>query len=482
MINDMYCINCGKELPENARFCLYCGAKVNIGEKKQDSAEEVLTNYFVNTIPFIYDDLVECTDYPYIYGYINGEVGLLDAKDASMVVPCQYDKIIPYFYTESKQFAYSEVQRNGKWGFFENRKEIISCIYDSVNLKVYNNTSIYIITVGDNKGLINRNTWKKTECIYDEINFEEDGILVSIANKHGIFDKECKEILPCLFEKYDKIIYDKNTYKVYNNKKCGIWDIRESNYVVPCCYDDVCYDAYGAYTGTYWIKNNNKYGLYTNEESIKPIYDNIKKIDGYLKLYIGQKVGLASLQGKIMFQAKYDSIEELMCNFTHVTKGAIYSYDEYLVSIGYIVQENNKVLFIDKNGKEFRSLSNLNFNSVKLIFSNKNRTYYKVCRDGKYGMYYFEDYENDTNYYPPTGFPCIPCKYNSLEDIVVACDNKKNNIRYYIYSLNGKYGILNKEFKEYAPCKYDEIKDVKSRLGTVVKRTELYNELIANVI
>ena len=48
---------------------------------------------YLNTIPFIYNDLKECTDYPYIYGYINGKVCLLDAKDASMVVPCQYDKI-----------------------------------------------------------------------------------------------------------------------------------------------------------------------------------------------------------------------------------------------------------------------------------------------------------------------------------------------------------------------------------------------------
>ena len=57
MINDMYCINCGKELPENARFCLYCGTKVNsiVEAKPQVSNEEILMNHFVNTIPFVYD-------------------------------------------------------------------------------------------------------------------------------------------------------------------------------------------------------------------------------------------------------------------------------------------------------------------------------------------------------------------------------------------------------------------------------------------
>lgn len=95
----MYCVNCGKELPENARFCLYCGTKVNsiVEAKPQVSNEEILMNHFVNTIPFVYDNLIECKGYPYIYGYINGKVGLIDANDASMIIPCQYDEINPYF-------------------------------------------------------------------------------------------------------------------------------------------------------------------------------------------------------------------------------------------------------------------------------------------------------------------------------------------------------------------------------------------------
>lgn len=203
----MYCINCGKELPENARFCLYCGAKVNIEEKKQVSNNEVLTNYFVNTIPFIYDNLIECTDYPYIYGYINGKVGLLDANDASMVVPCQYDKIDPYFYTESKQFAYSEVNKDGKWGFFEKGKEIIACEYDNIESSVCSNVRFYIVKIKNNVGIVNSQTWEYTKCIYDTIEIEHNLFKITCTGKQGVLKLNFNELIPC---EYDKINFGKD--------------------------------------------------------------------------------------------------------------------------------------------------------------------------------------------------------------------------------------------------------------------------------
>lgn len=426
----MYCINCGKELPENARFCLYCGAKVNIAEKKQVSNDEVLTQYFVNTIPFIYDDLVECDYedlcsciiYPYIYGYINGKVGLLDANDASMVVPCQYDKIDPYFYTESKQFAYSEVNKDGKWGFFEKGKEIVPCIYDSINPQKYNNTRIYIVAIGSKKGLINRNTWDKTECIYDEINFEADGIYVSIADKHGILDAQCTEILPCIFEKYET---HRSYYKVYNGKKCGIY--MRYKCLVPCIYDDVSLEG-----SHYKISKDGKYGIFKEKEIIAPIYNDIEYVaereryngairdNGYFKVFLNSKVGLFSLNGHVIFPTKYDRIEKFM-SMVLATNWIPQSYQN--VSIGYIVQQNNKVSFIANDGKEFMNSPNFNFNAVKMMYNDEHYVYYKVCRNGKWGVYASSEIaEIEIVVFISSNRnislrEIIPCKYDSPEDI-----------------------------------------------------------------
>ena len=468
----MYCINCGKELPENARFCLYCGTKVNIEEKAQVSNEEVLINNFGNTIPFIYDELSGCTDYPYIYGYINGKVGLLDANDASMVIPCQYDKINPYFYTQSKQFAYSEVNKDGKWGFYEKGKEIIPCIYDDIEQNDYNNIRIYTTHIGVKKGLINSNTWVKTECIYDEINFEKDGIYVNIADKHGIFDSGCKELLPCQFEQYEKI--NRWQYKVYNDKKRGIYSIQKSDYIVPCLYDDICNidDSY------YKIMNNGKYGIFKDKEILAPIYDNIEYVpckeqnfglireNGYFKVYYNRKVGLFSLEGSVIFHAKYDSIERFLSMVypTNMADG-FHIPHRILVSIGYITQLNNKVSFVAQDIKEFTGSSKLKFSSVKLIYNDEYSVYYKVCCNGKWGIYTssaMADIEISVfilSDYPIPISKELPCQYDSLQDIVIKRYDKE--IRYYIYSKNGKYGILNEKFQEYVPCKYDEIKDVK---------------------
>lgn len=467
----MYCINCGKELPENARFCLYCGTKVNIKEKPQVCNEEVLMNNFVNTVPFIYDELIECTDYPYIYGYINGQVGLLDANDASMVIPCQYDKINPYFYTQSKQFAYSEVNKDGKWGFFEKGKEIIPCIYDDIEQNVYNNIRIYTTHIGVKKGLINSNTWDKTECVYDEIILEKD-FHVRIADKHGILTADCKELLPCVFEKYE---IHGAYYKVYKNKECGIYD--RFKCIVPCLYDDVSFEG-----SHYKICKDGKYGIFTNKEIIAPIYDNIEytpykerdfgliRENGYFKVFHKHKVGLFSLEGNIIFPAKYDSIEQFM-SMVYPTNMEIDIYhipDSIFVSIGYITQLNNKVSFIAKDKKEFRNSSSFNFSCVRLMYNDKYNAFYKVCTNGKWGVYTssamadIEGFVFLLSDYPIPIYKKIPCKYDSLEDVTLMRYNAE--IRYYICSINGKYGILDENFNEYVPCKYEEIKDVRAQL------------------
>lgn len=345
----MYCVNCGKELPENARFCLYCGTKVNsiVEAKPQVSNEEVLTNYFVNTIPFIYNDLKECIDYPYIYGYINGKVCLLDTKDASMVVPCQYDKIVPYFYTESKQFAYSEVQRNGKWGFYQDGNEITQCIYDSIKAHMCNNR-IYIVQLGDKYGIINSATWEKTECIYDYIELKDGVIYTRIDivagatpeglyydSRYGLLDYTCEELLSCQYTGIENIDNTNGqAFRIFKNGKQGVFNAKNKK-CTECVYDDI--EIINNFLN---ITCNGKQGILKFEftEILPCVYDSITLLGNqFFCIEQNNKYGIYAYSSasdrKIIIPCIYDSITMSNNNF-------------------FIVERNNKYGVCDYWGKE----------------------------------------------------------------------------------------------------------------------------------
>lgn len=447
----MYCINCGKELPENARFCLYCGTKVNIEEKAQVSNEEVLINNFVNTIPFIYDELSGCTDYPYIYGYINGKVGLLDANDASMVIPCQYDKINPYFYTQSKQFAYSEVNKDGKWGFYEKGKEVIPCIYDSINLEV-NHGQIYTANIGEKKGLINRDTWKTTE-LYDSIRFEKDGIYVNTAEKHGICNETCYEVLPCLFENFEKLEEDRwfyeGLYKVYKNQKYGIYSTKKSKYIVPCRYDEIEVFRCSVYVFGenkkyltvdlgYFVKQNEKWSIINSNgnnfaDSSLYTYDEIQILpsDSVYKVCIDKKWGVIKFKKLIYSRSEFSRsdishmseiiITEIPCQYDDI---------KYFAPSIYSVEHNSKWGIMEFG---------------KLIASCQ---YDNIIKDTYYSKYYV--YKNERYGLIDNGGVIAPCKYECIQIVDV-------NIDLYLVKSNGKWGINKRTETVIIPTQYEEI-------------------------
>lgn len=300
----MYCVNCGKELPENARFCLYCGTKVNsiVEAKPQVSNEEILMNHFVNTIPFVYDNLIECKGYPYIYGYINGKVGLIDANDASMIIPCQYDEINPYFYSNNKQFAYSEVQKQGRWGFFAEGEEAIPCTYESINPQECEGKRIYIVNVGNKKGLVNSNTWGKADCIYDEIEVIRNLFRVSCNGKQGMLELDFSELLPCIYDSINMFDIGDNQKQflcLEQNHKYGVYSFI-GGVIAPCVFDSIkMFDIDGDQKQYLCLEYKHKYGLYcytgglSVEEVISGRYNSISISNGrFIILEQNNKYGI----------------------------------------------------------------------------------------------------------------------------------------------------------------------------------------------
>ena len=366
----MYCINCGKELPENARFCLYCGTKVNIEEKAQVSNEEVLINNFVNTIPFIYDELSGCTDYPYIYGYINGKVGLLDANDASMVIPCQYDKIVPYFYTESKQFAYSEVQKNKKWGFYQDGNEIIQCIYDSIKSHMCNNNRIYIVQHEDKYGIINGDTWKKSECKYDYIELKDGVIYTRIDivagatpeglyydSRYGLLDYTCEELLSCQYTGIENIDNTNGqVFRIFINVKQGVFNVK-------------------------------------NKKCTECVYDDIEIINNFLKITCYGKQGILKFEFTEILPCVYDSITLLGNQF-------------------FCTEQNNKYgIYAYSSANNRKIIIPCIYDSITM----SNNNFFIVERNNKYGV---------CDYWGKECEPCVHNKIQYVKDIETKTDDR----------------------------------------------------------
>lgn len=460
----MYCINCGKELPENARFCLYCGAKVNvIEEKKQVSNDEVLTNYFVNTIPFIYDNLKECTDYPYIYGYINGKVCLLDAKDASMVVPCQYDKIVPYFYTESKQFAYSEVQKNKKWGFYQDGNEIIQCIYDSIKSHMRNNNRIYIVQHEDKYGIINGGTWEKSECKYDYIEFKDGVIYTRIDivagatpeglyydSRYGLLDYTCEELLSCQYTGIENIDNTNGqVFRIFKNGKQGVFNAKNKK-CTECVYDEIQKENYH-----YRVTCNNKIGIINSDcKTLVPSeYDTVECVSCWYKVTTNNLVGIYGY-----IPCKFDDIKNLTGDY-------------------FLTQKDNKYGLYVKDKEILMPL----YDTIDFLYGRvAYNTYHDFLSyripafDYRIVVIGFKVKNNGQCHLKNLKGEAIQTKY-FFEDInSIETDNSQNaHDLEYLVSINHKWGIFKQEliydnlnlkdgiskldFIEILPCSFEEI-------------------------
>ena len=224
------------------------------------------------TISFVYDSVYEVGgDYPYLYLESNGKKGLA-SQNAEILIPCVYDDIKPYFYTTDKQFAYSEVCLNNKWGFHDGKRECIPCTYDSLARDTDNR--IYKAFVGSKVAIANYSNWNYSRKLYDSVNFEDGKCYVTDAGKVGLYDaNNCIEIIECI---YDSIVKMDVWYlfKVHSSGLTGIYNTREKKIVIPCQFDDII-PAYGLYK----VLKNGKVGLSSEKKLIIGCeYDDIKRL------------------------------------------------------------------------------------------------------------------------------------------------------------------------------------------------------------
>lgn len=375
----MYCINCGKNIPADARFCPYCGEPIK-------NADNLLNN-----ISFSYDDIEnrnERHQYNKRRVFKNNKMGLVDTVDGFEVVPCIYDDIL---YLS----GYFLVQRNGKWGFYENGKEIISCSFDTYYPYLHDT---FIVSSNGYFGIIRRS---------------EEGQYYTVPCKYdGITPR-----------KYD-ISYDNGYFIVKENSKYGVLHLTLTGRIIVCLpviYDSI--DSYG-YSNKYIVEQNGKKGVFNSEGEIfldckYDIIDfNFRENLMWIKL-------VKDSHAEIINQDK-----------SHVKDFPQNYYEDILPSSSiqlYYVKYNAKWEIAEMTNGGLIEITQEKFDS---IYEGARGQYSIIVeKNGYFGV--IETMYNDRGIYLNYRMPCM---FESVKPT-----NLNRNLNTYICKLNSKYGIYSSE-------------------------------------
>lgn len=273
-----------------------------------------------------------------------------------LTLPCEYDLINDFFDRNDeiyrvRKVGLCRVKKNDKWGFV-NRKgiEAVPCQYDSIEIK----RDSYIVHKERLKGIISFDGDIITPCQYDTINnyylyalwkVTKDG-LEGLLNDKGI------EVFPCIYDKITRIDFT-DLFVVSKGGLVGVLNIGGTE-VIPCKYDKIKEPEHGKCIAVM----DGQFGLMDLKGSviIPCQYDELHSFRGvepFEKLYLIKKDGLYGIlneNNKLLVPCLYKFIS------------LWYGNSRFQV-IGYKGCRDGKYYYIDKNGKEFKEISEDEFNN-----------------------------------------------------------------------------------------------------------------------
>lgn len=252
--------------------------------------------------------------------------------------------------------------------------------------------------------------------------------LIPAAGAAAPADWEIKEILPC---EYDQIQWP--TYGVTAVQKNGKWGLAgEAGMIVPCRYD-----------------------------AMRMVYDDYETQEVVLAVEQNGKWGLIDQTGKEIVSCQYDDVGDR-------------SYRMYVNGDKWMllrVEQNGKQGFIDQTGE---AVIPLTYTDARDFFSG-----YAAVADGQ-GKWGFIDTE---------GQEVIPCQYSAAGDfegypalapvktaagqwqfidrkgtVQLTCQGAYDQVdsfgydeQFAVVTKDNKKGLIDREGKEFWPCRYDEI-------------------------
>jgi len=365
--------------------------------------------------------------------------GLIDSL-GNIKIPIEYDEIIPWYNNLL-------VQKNEKWGILNyEQKAIVSLKYDNKKFDGYSGSvspdkmrNIFFLSLKREEDYEKYYTYdavfisSKNELIplnnYDEIYMEgswsasEDYskrvIHVTKNGKLGLLNADYQEIVSPQYEIFDYNKYEKGLFRVGKEGKFGFWD-KNFKEIIPLEYD---YAEYFRSDSIALVLKNGEFYCIDNrgkkqpECKLRPEWRTAHLgfvIDkNYVSVKIRDVYGIIDTSSNsIILPIKYESFTPIEIN------------DFF---------DRNKTIFEQKKFELDNTpdmYDEILFHNNKIIAKNKNNQYGVI----------------DTAFRVLIDF-----KYEKLEAV-------QYNLKYLIYSLSGKPGVIDFSGKNILTSKYEEIR------------------------
>ncbi len=166
----------------------------------------------------------------------------------------------------------------------------------------------YKIQLFDKWGILDKNYNPILPCIYDNIYYYYDSMIVVIRDyKIGFLDKNLKEIIPCKYD--DSRIVDESRAWVAKEDKWGLID-KNGGVIIPFIYDYVR----KAENGIIWVVKDDKWGLIdeSGKQLLPFIYDKVGPISmGKVWVKNENLNAIINLKGDLIQNCNYEGITGL---------------------------------------------------------------------------------------------------------------------------------------------------------------------------
>lgn len=391
-----------------------------------------------------------CTSYyPHsVVSACNGKYGICHFRNSKPIF--LYDDLFSIDESGNKTKIFYEdipmiARKDGSLGLVNSDGvELTQFIYEDI----FTVGELFVSKVKNGLSLLNRSGVEITPQKFDDVHYEKQSksYFVNINGKYGVYSLESNAmLLPCIYESIQQIEYKVRwtfeaetiyAYLCMLNGKKGVID-KEGKALIECKYDDIeilsaCTMIGDSYDG-YILKENGLYGWWTHSKGLvsECIYNNIhytidlSTMEGFVLIQKDSKWGYYDLDGRVVFNIEYDSIQEV---------GTYEGQHDYTSK--FLCSKEGKIYLKDCKNQNYNV-----FDYEEVISSDVKDCYY-VRKNGLYGM--ILGVENPITY--------IKCQYDSLNILIEA-----NNCIYTCAYKNSRKYLIVSYLTEWKPNHVFEI-------------------------
>ena len=363
----MFCIECGQQLPENAKFCSRCGVKVdnspnlvNIIDEVERKAEGIHIND--NPIGEIADFFATSPNVNDIQ--MSDQLGILEQtivhRGRYLILLKDTLGLYSFYNPFSKKYSESYedarvsnydgfacVKINGSWGAIDrNLKIVVPTIFECVWTFFEGHA---VVKKADKYGIVNTNGEIVIPIQYDRIELKNNGRVVALCNDmYGVINIQGEILVP--FRKYQ------SQWATYEGLSCVKYAdkygyISAEGYEIPCIYKEAStsfsegFAVVTAENGE--LRIIDRYGNYADYSKVKSYLGNWDFAGDFNNgvAYINKggwsdgKYGVIDTNANLVVDFVYDRISSFYKGYAIVTKencvGIINTKGEIVVEIKY---------------------------------------------------------------------------------------------------------------------------------------------------